>query len=56
MSNRLPPEMLRRLRNEIPIALVIAEFLKLPTKVSEGYLRFLCPLCTEFITATNPKT
>ena len=48
--------MLRRLRNEIPITLVIAEFLKLPTKVSEGYLRFLCPLCTEFITATNPKT
>jgi hypothetical protein len=56
MSTRFPPEMLRRLRNEIPIALVIAEFLKLPTKVSEGYLRFLCPLCTEFITATNPKT
>jgi DNA primase len=56
MSNRLPPEMLRRLRNEIPITLVIAEFLKLPIKVSEGYFRFLCPLCTEFITATNPKT
>ena len=56
MSNRLPPEMLRRLRNEIPITLVIAEFLKLPTKVSEGNFRFLCPLCTEFITATNPKT
>jgi DNA primase len=56
MSNRLPPEMLRKLRNEIPITLVIAEFLKLPTKVSDGYFRFLCPLCTEFITATNPKT
>lgn len=56
MSNRLPPEMLRRLRNEIPITLVIAELLKLPTKVSEGYFSFLCPLCTEFITATNPKT
>jgi DNA primase len=56
MSNRLPPEMLRRLRNEIPITLVIAEFLKLPIKVSEGYFRFLCPLCTEFITAANPKT
>ena len=56
MSNRFPPEILRRLRNEIPITLVIAEFLKLPTKVSEGYFRFLCPLCTEFITATNPKT
>jgi len=56
MSNRLPPEILRRLRNEIPITIVIAELLKLPTKVSEGYFRFLCPLCTEFITATNPKT
>jgi DNA primase len=48
--------MLRRLRNNIPITLVIEEFLKLPTKVSDGYFRFLCPLCTEFITATNPKT
>jgi DNA primase len=56
MSNRLPPEMLRRLRNNIPITLVIEEFLKLPTKVSDGYFRFLCPLCREFITATNPKT
>ena len=28
----------------------------LKCKVSEGYFRFLCPLCSEFITATNPKT
>ena len=56
MSNRLPPEMLRKLRNDIPITMVIKKFLKLPTKVSDGYFRFLCPLCTEFITATNPKT
>jgi DNA primase len=56
MSNRLPPDMLRKLRNDIPITMVIEEFLKLPTKVSDGYFRFLCPLCTEFITATNPKT
>jgi DNA primase len=56
MSNRLPPEMLRQLRNQIPIAILIEKFLKLPTKVSEGYLRFLCPLCSEFVTATNPKT
>jgi hypothetical protein len=56
MSNRLPPEMLRQLRNQIPIAILIERFPKLPTKVSEGYLRFLCPLCSEFITATNPKT
>jgi hypothetical protein len=56
MSNRLPPDMLRQLRNQIPINILIEKFLKLPTKVSEGYLRFLCPLCSEFITATNPKT
>jgi DNA primase len=56
MSDRLPPEMLRQLRNQIPITILIEKFLKLPTKVSEGYLRFLCPLCSEFITATNPKT
>lgn len=56
MSDRFPPEMLRRLRNEIPIDLVIKEFLKLPTRFSEGYLRFLCPVCSEFVTTTNPKT
>lgn len=56
MSNRFSPEMLRKLRNEIPITSVIADLLKLPAKVSEGYFRFLCPLCGEFITATNPKT
>ena len=36
--------------------IIIADFLQLPCKVSEGYFRFLCPLCSEFITATNPKT
>jgi DNA primase len=56
MTERFSPEMLRRLRNEIPINLLINEFLKLPTKLSEGYFRFLCPICSEFITATNPKT
>jgi hypothetical protein len=25
-------------------------------KISESYLRFLCPLCREFHTATNPRT
>jgi len=49
-------EMLRRLRNAVPIAVLIADFLQLPTKISEGYVRFLCPLCSEFLTATNPKT
>jgi hypothetical protein len=48
-------EELRRLRNEIEIAQLIEE-LGLPSKVREGYLRFLCPLCSDFHTATNPRT
>ncbi len=44
-----------RLRNCIPVDRVLAE-VELPVKRSEGYLRFLCPLCREFNTATNPKT
>ena len=48
-------EKLRRLRNQVLIDRVI-EKLELPFKLSEGYLRFLCPLCREFNTATNPDT
>ena len=44
------------LRNHIPIHALIEDRLKIPTKISEGYFRFLCPLCGEFQTATNPKT
>ena len=48
-------EELRQLRNQALIDRVIEE-LDLPAKLSEGYLRFLCPLCREFNTATNPET
>ena len=44
-----------QLRNEVPIDGLLKE-LDVPTKLSEGYCRFLCPLCREFNTATNPKT
>lgn len=44
------------LRNEIPIAILICDLLKLENKVSEGYFRFLCPICSGFNTATNQKT
>ena len=44
------------LRNHIPIDTLIEKHLKLPSKFSEGFFRFLCPLCNEFQTATNPKT
>lgn len=56
MAQHYSKEKLRMLRNKIPIARLISDFLYLPCKVSEGYFRFLCPLCSEFNTAVNPKT
>jgi DNA primase len=56
VEKRFSKETLRRLRNEIPIHILIADLLNLPHKISEGYFRFLCPECSEFITAVNPKT
>jgi len=44
------------LRNHIPINVLIEDRLKMTAKISEGHFRFLCPLCGEFQTATNPKT
>lgn len=54
--NRFSVQLLRSLRNRIPIADLIEGDLDLPSKESEGYLRFLCPICAEFNTATNPIT
>lgn len=56
MSNRFSKHTLFDIRNRIDINALIRDTLKMPTKLSEGYLRFLCPLCSEFNTATNPKT
>jgi hypothetical protein len=46
---------LYRLRNLIPIDVLIEKELVIPSKISEGFFRFLCPLCNEFQTAVNPK-
>ena len=56
MDKRYSKNFLRMLRNEIPIAILISDLLKMENKVSEGYFRFLCPICSEFNTATNQKT
>ena len=56
MKQRFNADMLRQLRNDIPIHRVIGDVLGIPCKVREGYFRFLCPLCSDFNTATNPKT
>lgn len=56
MPGKYSKEKLRQLRNDIPISILIVDFLKIPSKMSEGYFRFLCPICSEFVTSTNPKT
>lgn len=55
MSQKLSKDELFRLRNYLPINEIIT-FLDLPSKVRDGFLRFLCPLCSEFLTAYNPRT
>lgn len=56
MRRRYSDAMLRRIRNEIPIAKLISGKLDVLCKTSEGVFRFLCPSCSGFHTATNPKT
>ena len=56
MLQRLSRHTLFQLRNDIPIDFVISQLLQIPTKFSDGFLRFLCPFCHEFNSATNPKT
>ena len=55
MGRRFSTKELYEIRNFIPINDLIKE-LMIPYKVSEGVFRFLCPLCNEGQTATNPKT
>ncbi len=56
MQNRYSKQCLWKLRNLIPIAMLIADILEVPHKTRDGYFRFQCPLCKNFDTATNPKT
>jgi len=56
MSRRFSARELFELRNYIPIDALIEGKLMIPSKISEGFFRFLCPLCNSFQTATNPKT
>ena len=56
MTKRFSSQELYDLRNLIPIHILIEEILMIPSKITEGFFRFLCPLCSEFNTATNPET
>lgn len=56
MGKHFSSQELYELRNSIPMGGLIAKELAIPSKISEGFFRFLCPLCNEFQTAVNPKT
>ena len=50
-------EQLRRLRNDLPMHVTIAALGREgpPSKMSEGYFRFLCSRCGEMRATVNPR-
>lgn len=56
MTQRISPHDLYLLRNAVPIDKLIKSLPTLSAKKTEGILRFHCPLCAGFNTATNPRT
>jgi len=56
MQKKFSSQELFELRNFIPMEMLIREQLEIPSKISEGVFRFLCPICNEFQTAVNPTS
>ncbi len=56
MSKHYTADFLRMLRNQIPIDEVIIDLLNLEVRDDHQILRFRCPLCYNFHTATNHQT
>ena len=50
-------DLLRRLRNDLPMPVTIAALGREgpPSKMSEGYFRFVCPRCGEMRATVNPR-
>jgi len=50
-------DLLRRLRNDLPMAVTLAALGREgpPSKMSEGYFRFVCPRCGEMRATVNPR-
>ena len=55
MSKYFTRHELYKIRNNIPIAEVLAT-LGWPHQTRGGRIRFVCPQCSESITAINPRT
>jgi DNA primase len=56
MPNGYPADFLRRVRNQISIERVIMTMLNMELRHTSKWLRFRCPLCHNFHTATNQIT
>jgi len=56
MKKRFSSRELFDLRNNIPVDMLIRDQLQIPSKIRDGFFRFLCPVCNEFQTAVNPNT
>lgn len=56
MTSHYPSSVLKMLRNQIPIDKVIVQMLNMSLKQTCHRLRFCCPKCYGFQTATNSKT
>ena len=54
MTERFPNELLRQLRNEIPLPRLLV-LLRWPHKRRDGQLAFLCPRCGETRSDLNPR-
>ena len=55
-TKRFSNQQLYILRNNIPVDALIEKVLNLPSKITQGYFRFLCPLCNQFNTAVSTET
>ena len=53
----LSKDLLRRIRNDLPMPVTIAALGREgpPSKISEGYFRFVCPRCGEMRATVNPR-
>jgi DNA primase len=51
------PDLLRRIRNDLPMAVTIAALGRHgpPSKRSDGHFRFLCPHCGDLRATVNPR-
>ena len=56
MADCYPSNFLKMIRNQIPIEKVIDTMLKLEVRRTSKWLRFRCPICHNFHTATNRNT